>query len=168
MHKNKPGCSDPRRCQQTVRTMLAAINYYFTVVVFLVASWSIFIAFFLLHFNEAKFLENRWTNPVGDLLIFGIGGLFITVALIVYAQEVVRIARKLEREGVIVQGVIIDRWVEESGEAYVYCIGYRFSYMESMWVGKNVVESSPYNKLEIGDSVEILFLPRNPSISRIQ
>ena len=122
-----------------------------------------------LYFDEEKYFEHLWTNPDAHLILglaLGICGLIITGILIAQTREQLRIARELEQKIITAPGMITDKWVDESGETC--CVGYQFSYMGSMWVGKKQTLRTEYDKRQIGDSVAIRFLPHNPSISRIQ
>lgn len=173
MHKNKPGRSDSKYYEQAASlcmTMHDARLGCLLLVAFLSVGWGVYVALLFGNSNEGISLGNLWANfdshPV-FFLVYGIFGAFITVSLIAGHQDVMRIASELELQGITIKGVIIDRWVESEGEGGCYFVGYQFSYMDSIFAGKQRAASYPYNKLQIGDSVEIRFLPRNPLISLV-
>jgi len=175
---NKSRDSDPRRCQQAAApTMREARSYYLFVIALLAVGWGFFVVGLVWLFNKAKPLENLWTGTQANLtelcikgsIVAGWGLLFLFSTLVLYtsAREQLRIASELEREGITAPGAIIDKWTAR-GEGTSYFVGYRFNYMGNTWVGRDIVKSSSYNQLQIGDSVVIYFLPRNPRVSRTE
>ena len=163
MKKKEPGNLNPRQCQQGVRTISEAkrrVQAFATVVAILapIVGWGIFMSV----------ADPKREEPLISYLMWGLT-FFILGSQLFIAVEELRIAKELEREGIKVMGVIIDKW-----EAYVewgslFYAGYRFSYMDSLWVGQTSIATlSAYNKLQTEDSVTIRFLPRDPCISRIE
>jgi hypothetical protein len=124
------------------------------------------LGFFVLHIFVTKpvLFPQAYIEAIGGGCV-----LFTIMVLITNAKKRLWEAREFERDGITVQGVIIDRWEEELAEGGINTyVGYHFSYKDSMWTGKKIAGSSPYKKLVQGDSVTIRFLPSNPNISRIE
>jgi hypothetical protein len=90
------------------------------------------------------------------------------IAVIVAALKQLWVSIEFVQKAITVQGVIVGKWEEAASEGSLSYVGYQFSYMGEIWVGKQRAESYPHNIRKIGDSVLISFLPSNPNISRME
>jgi hypothetical protein len=75
-----------------------------------------------------------------------------------------RIAHKLEKNGLLTDGVITDKWVETFERGILYHVRYRFH------DDLDVCESIPKNlcrRLSKGRNVPIRYLKENPLVSRL-
>lgn len=170
MHINEPKNADPRHCDIEMLTMWEAGVVCLLVIVCMVFIWVMTVFECSGRFNEAGFLDVWLTSPQAIHMGCAGLGLFAMVVLIGVTQEGLRIAWEFERDGITVQGEIIDKWEEDAGGegGTDFFVGYQFSYMDASWVGKKTANYSRYNKLQIGDYVTIRFLSRDPSISRME
>jgi hypothetical protein len=72
-------------------------------------------------------------------------------------------ARKLDREGSVTRGKIVDLWKEEFKREVAYYVAYQFGDGFRAW---QTVGPSLFDKLRIGDAVMVRFLPDAPQFSR--
>ncbi|NOU22412.1 MAG: hypothetical protein HOO93_11630 [Methyloglobulus sp.] len=163
MHKNEPNNADPRHCHiKEPKTVYDAKQYCLGIVILstFVLGFFVLRIFVTAPTGFQAFMEDNW----GCLALFVIMGVVITEA-----KKRLRKAKEFEKNGITVQGMIVDKWEDTGceGEVYTY-VGYSFNYLDSLWAGKKNADSSPYNKLQIGDCVTIRFLPGDPSISKIE
>jgi hypothetical protein len=101
----------------------------------------------------------------------GMGGLFSLIGLSMIGQGVrrVRNASQLAMEGQITQGLIVDRWTEKDSDGdTVYVIAYRFNAPghASVTVAE-YFHRGLFDKLQIGQSVRVRYLPDRPEICRL-
>jgi hypothetical protein len=73
-------------------------------------------------------------------------------------------ALNLEYTGAITRGSILDKWaVEDKGTLHYYV---RYSYLSGL-NAKQKVNKTTFHQLECGDHIEVLYLSRDPSLSRL-
>lgn len=169
MHQNKPVSFDPRRCQhKEPMTVYGAREYYIGMVIIITFILG-FFAYLLRNFVK----ESMWPDALIVIIWSGFP-LFPVTGLFSNAKKQLRIAEEFKINGINVQGMIVDKWEWKGsswegyeGELYTF-VGYNFSYLGRLWTGRKIADSSPYNKLQIGDCVTIRFLPSDPSISRME
>ena len=104
-----------------------------------------------------------------DLLIGSLLFSLLSLPIAFYSMSIWLNHRKLDYTGLLVQGVIIDKWDvsdSESGIVTGACVAYQFSYLGSVWTGMGEVHS--FVCLILENSVTIRFLPNNPAISRME
>jgi hypothetical protein len=99
------------------------------------------------------------------LVRIGMGLFVLLLALIlsVAAWGLFQTSRKLDREGSVTEGKIIDLWKEEFKKEVAYYVAYQFGDGVRAW---QTVEQSLYEQLRVGDAVMIRFLPGAPQFSR--
>lgn len=148
-------------------TLTDAQEEYLGAIVIISAGWGIFITILVRQLSLEK-MQDLFCNPFWILAALGtLSGLFITAMLLKHAREILRIAQQLEREGVTASGMIVDKWLQESGAGTRCHLVFCFSYMNNIWIGEQLAISAPYQQLQVGDCVTTRFLHHNPRISRI-
>jgi hypothetical protein len=74
--------------------------------------------------------------------------------------------------GQIISGVVVDRWVETGSKRNSYCISYRFQPPHPGSVSRQVTQAEvnykAYQKLNVGDPVQICYLPYKPEVCRLK
>ncbi len=170
--------SDPRFCQQKPAPTTRSAKRGYAFIVFLLAiCWGLF-ALGLVHvLDQVQPLDKLWSSSsairteIGiDAIAVGGWGLLVLVSTLILpasAQAQLRLANEIDRDGVTVQGEIVDKWTFESEET-AYCVGYYFTYLNTTRVGRDTIKSSLFKKLRIGNNVPIRLLPRDPMISRVE
>jgi hypothetical protein len=102
------------------------------------------------------------------LVLFVLSGL----ALLVWAGVSLRRFILLTFYGQIISGVVVDRWVETGSESNSYCISYRFQPPQPGSVSRQVTQAEvnykAYQKLNVGDPVQICYLPYKPEVCRLK
>ncbi len=165
-HENEPSNADPRRCpQKPAPTLSTAKRYY------------LFLVGLCWLFRAAQPLDKLWTSfPAHQtnlgLQAFAVGcwGLLVLVSTIILCasmQKPLQLAKEIERDGMTVRGEVIDKWTW-GGDVTAYCVGYRFTYLGTTWVGRDTIRASLFKRLKIGNSIAIRFLPRDLRISRVE
>ena len=167
--------SNPKRPKQVAtHTTRYAIGYGIFVLVLLLCSWGIVIGFVLsltVPTGVIRAFERLTAVSQTSLTLFVYGGttsfaffvLISSVILSVGAWAQFQTARELEQSGSIVQGTIVDKWIEVIEGSKLYSVTYRFG---SNWEARTTIKPSAYEKLRVGDAVMVRFLPREPKISR--
>jgi hypothetical protein len=99
------------------------------------------------------------------LVWIGMGLFVLSLALILSAAtwSLFQTARKLDREGSVTRGEIVDLWKEEYKREVAYNVAYQFGDGLRAW---QTVGPSLFEKLHIGDAVVVRFLPDAPQFSR--
>lgn len=71
----------------------------------------------------------------------------------------------MNREQIFTQGILLNRWDEEDEvRGKVSYVSYQFSYKNDVWVGQ---QTEANTNLQIGNKVNIRFLPSLPTISAV-
>ena len=114
----------------------------------------------------------RWARMdtrriVGMLVPLIIGSAFICIGGSSIAKDaMVRIAG----EGTV--GAVLGKRQKVSGSGgrsrTVYSVDYKFTVGPVPYHGTTQVSSSAYNSLKVGEKVDIVYLPRNPDVSRLK
>ena len=92
--------------------------------------------------------------------------LFLVVVVLLTNKS--RIKARLQKEGVVVQGIVLDR-----KRAYVpraimlYTLAYRYSYREAIYEATENVRRSLYEAAYPGKRIAVRCLPEDPAIVRI-
>ncbi len=98
------------------------------------------------------------------VVVFGLIGLLLLVLGVVAARQF-PVAQELDREGVTAKGTIIGKWTRSDDEDRRDCyVAYQFG---DGYAARQQVPLSVYRRLTPGDPVEIRFLRRDPSFSRM-
>ena len=122
--------------------------------------------------NDFGIVLKTDSADLGLLLPYLVGGAVVglaTLGIVVYTGEInwkqFLKARKLDRNGVIAQGIITDIWSYVLGldGPVVYCVTYRYkgSYEAIAYVKRSI-----FKHLRVGDTLAVRLLPNSPSISR--
>ncbi|MCU0497430.1 MAG: DUF3592 domain-containing protein [Anaerolineae bacterium] len=126
---------------------------------------------FLLHPENRDFLRgqrrNFTTNGNTIMLlfpvIFGLAGLlFFGLGLQQYLAD-----EQLKRDGVITRGIIDDLTIEEDSDDTDYYAFYWFEVNGVAYTRRASLNREQYADLEIGGGVEVIYLPTDPTTSRI-
>jgi hypothetical protein len=100
-----------------------------------------------------------WTTVVMPLV-----GLFLLIIALWQAREL-PVARELDRTGVVGEGVVIGKWTDRSRDESRRCyVAYQHGDSHQ---ARQRVSWSVYRQLELGDTVEVRYLQRDPKRSRM-
>jgi hypothetical protein len=165
MQKIKPSCIDPRKANGSSNTVYDTGSQYFCGVVFHIICWGIYFV------SLRQYIFSHILEYIFNIGFFVFMSMSSAKALI-DAHKQFKIAKELNRDGVNVQAILIDKWVEEENVdgsiVQNYFIGYQFSYMNYTWVNKKKIKPVAYKIMQISQIQAIRFLPRNPEISRLE
>jgi hypothetical protein len=93
------------------------------------------------------------------------GGLFVSIGVwLVYSSWwEIRQARVLARRGEMTGGSLIDRWIETDSDGdKEYCVAFRFAVPGEPEVTTAEYNRKAYNTLQVGDPVQVRYLPGQP------
>jgi len=108
-----------------------------------------------------------WATVLMIVIPFSI--LAIGVGVVVSGLVAVRRFLKIRSGGQLVQGAMIDKWEGRDGEGGIcYYVAYAFRDPTGKVFSSAEQSGMAYNKLNIGDSVDIRYLPENPKISKLE
>ena len=99
------------------------------------------------------------------LLLTGATVIGITGLLLVAALQSLKLAWKMEHEGQLVSGRVFKKELRQDGRKSFYQISYGVD--EQLRFVERVSESN-YQRLNVGDAIEIRFLPGHPDIARLE
>lgn len=99
-------------------------------------------------------------------LIMPAVGLFL-LAVSVWVAKEYPVARELDRDGVLAEGVVLEKWVkrdsdDDTRDCYV---AYQFGDQHG---AVQKVSSKTYRILQLGDTVDVRYLRRDPKLSRME
>lgn len=114
---------NPRKCQHwAVITLKEARKNYRNAVVFVrgMVAVDIVLVFYIemiRSLDEANLFDYYINHKdIWLSIIFGFLGIFIAISLVTHTQKQLKIASKLDQDGLIVEGLIVDKWAEWIGE----------------------------------------------------
>lgn len=116
-----------------------------------------------LAYGVLKAIDTGLSNWVG--VVMPLVGLFLLV-LAVLAFRDLRLAREMDSSGEITEGVIVGKrsTTDSEGDRTRY-LAYEFG---EGFGAEQQVGAAVYRQLEIGDTVEVCYLPRDPNVSRME
>jgi hypothetical protein len=131
--------------------------------------WTLFWAADLLlvggGITAALVLTARYTGILGAILVsFAILANLVGLSILGYQLAQWRNALRLARRGSTSQGRVIERWTEHNGQVHEYYIAYQAGEDHS---AHQQVSAEDYEALQVGDTVQVRAVPRNPRISRL-
>lgn len=117
----------------------------------------------LIAYGVLRIIDTGLSNWVG--VVMPLVGLFLLV-LAVLAFRDLRLAREMDRSGEIIEGVIVGKrsTTDSEGDRTRYLV-YEFG---EGYGAEQQVGAAVYRQLEIGDKVEVCYLPRDPNVSRME
>jgi hypothetical protein len=74
---------------------------------------------------------------------------------------------RLSLSGAVGQAVIVDTEIDDSGDSTSYVLVYEYRVAGQVYTQRDTVDRNRYVSTDIGDSVEILYLPTQPTDSRL-
>ena len=99
------------------------------------------------------------------LLLVGASVIGLTGLLLIAALQNIRLAWKMEREGQVTSGKVLKKELRQNGSKYLYQLVYGLN--EEIRFIERIPESE-YQRLNVGDAVELRFLPGHPDIARLE
>jgi hypothetical protein len=121
---------------------------------------------------EVARLEQVFGRPSPfNFCISGMGGLFTLIGLVMIGGSLrsLYIARQLTSRGQPAEGVLVDRWTDTDSEGdKTYIVAYRFSPPGGPPVTAAEYSRKAYDTCQIGDSVEVRYLPAKPETCRLE
>jgi hypothetical protein len=131
--------------------------------------WTLFWAADLLlvggGITAALLLTARYMGILGAILVsFAILANLVGLSILGYQLAQWPNALRLARRGTISEGRVIERWTEYNGQTQEYYIAYQSSAGHS---AHQQVSAEDYAALQVGDTVQVRYVPRNPRISRL-
>jgi hypothetical protein len=88
------------------------------------------------------------------------------LSLVFGVREIFVIRPSLVSEGVPIIVNYIDRYIESTGDGTFYSLAYNYTVDNQVYRRSYTVSKHFYDSTEIGDTVQIHYLPHNPNISR--
>ena len=171
MDNNKPEHIDLRNCEQRTE-LITSLQHggesFRSMVNFLTVSWAIYAALLLLDSIHLGSLELALKNDAAIFFWFGAIGLYISYNFITESRDTLKLVTELELDGINAAGMVIDKWRDLNTDWELNYIGYKFSYMNNIYMGRRRVTPEQNNKLHVGDHVVIRFLPHEPQTSFMQ
>jgi len=76
-------------------------------------------------------------------------------------------ARKLDREGILTDGVIIDKWKSRGGFSSYHNLGYRYG-EKNTYSAYQQVRNRTFRSFALLDKVKVRHLPNDPDASRLE
>lgn len=117
--------------------------------------------------------QSEFEPPFGSLVWVGLPLLFMLVGLGIgiWGGRELKQALALDNRGQIIEGVIFERWVADPYRRPP-CVAYYFDLLGQPNGRSRVVRAeynrTAYNTYQVGDSVQIRYLPDNPEICRLE
>jgi len=115
------------------------------------------------------FMENQSTVDIliGSVFILvGVMAVGGSLVILMPALRQLWLSIKLERHGQIVDGTVVEKYLEKDKE------GKRFGFIACVFNGNYLLEQNVvtdvYEKLLEGDTIAIRCLPQNPAIARLE
>jgi hypothetical protein len=99
------------------------------------------------------------------------GGLFVLIGVwLVYSSwQGIYTARVLARRGEVTTGRVTDSWIETDSDGdKAYCVAFCFAEPGQPEITTAEYNRKAYNTLQVGDPVQVRYLPGNPNICRLE
>lgn len=121
------------------------------------------IGFGLLGYGVLRIIDSGLQNW-GSIAMAAIGLLLLVLA--VPAFKSLRLARELDSSGETTAGVVVGKHSrsDSDGDRTLF-VAYQFG---EGYGAEQKVSAAVYRQLQVGDGVEVLYLPRDPNISRME
>lgn len=129
--------------------------------------------YFLLQPANANFLSGK-SRSISQELGMGCGLLFMVPFMLVgifvlgMAFNDFQHYNTLSERGAVGQGEVTDKHISEGDDSDSYYIAYRFSHETTAYTAEDDVDKRFYENVEQGQTVEVLYDPRNPTLSALQ
>ena len=115
-------------------------------------------------FTYAPQTLSMWISGIAGLLLV-IFLISFPLYLIIQAIRYYREARALNQNGILTKGYIVEKWVEDTGSKFVYCV--RYQYLRHIHAIQVVTEDA-FQQLTQGQDVSVSILEHLPHVSRIR
>jgi hypothetical protein len=121
------------------------------------------------------FAARDWSSfsPLGCIFMLP----FVVIPLLIVSWQVWMLVKgvrdwqrikMLEARGQLAPGVMLDRWIRR-GRGVAYCVAYYFELpWESAPVVRAEMNAEAYRAYQVGDSVQVRYLPDNPKVCRLE
>ena len=163
---NEPSPASPL---VVVKPTFLRVKAFYTIFVAIIFIASLFLALVML-VNGISFLKLH-----GSASDYFIGAAFILVGAMALAGSLVIflpalnqlwLAIQLERQGQVVTGTVIEKYLEKDKE------GKRYGFITCVFNGNYLLEQNVptnlYEQLMEGDGISIRCLPKNPNVARLE
>lgn len=121
------------------------------------------------------FAARDWSNSSPFDFIFMLP--FVVIPLLIVGWQVWLLVKgiqswqkvtALEARGQLASGVMLDHWVRR-GRGVAYCVAYYFELpWQSVPVVRAEMNADAYRTYQVGDSVQVRYLPENPQVCRLE
>jgi hypothetical protein len=109
-----------------------------------------------------------------SLMIFIISGslvLIFSFAIFMKGIQATRRTRLLQSQGLISQGVVLDRWENAKNNSSAFVIAYTFEVhlprLGYPWISHAEINRAAYEVLQRGDPLRVRYLPQDPEICQL-
>lgn len=116
---------------------------------------------------RAVALSTQGKVAIGFGLLFLAGGCVLSVMGYRSLTQTQERQRMIREEGVETQGDVVRKWVSSGGKSRTYRIVYRFNVDGRIYQRSAVVGRDDYDRTNIGDKVQLRYVPANPLFSRL-
>jgi hypothetical protein len=145
---------------------LRLIYAAFSLVIFIA---SVFLAILMADNGLSNMLhaENSRSYIVG--MAFLVGGVIAVIGSAVFlfpALVQVWLAFQLEREGVIIDAVVIQKRLEKDQNGRLFCF-IVYSYNNEFYIKQAIIQAE-YEQLKEGEMVKVRYLPKSPATARLE
>jgi ABC-type uncharacterized transport system fused permease/ATPase subunit len=147
-------------------TYKKALSYLLFSIFILIASvvmTALFTTDLSQQFNSSL-LQNEIQVNYPIAIIFGLVLLGGSIISLLMAIKNYYVALKLEKNGDLAEGIIINKWVDTLERRALYYVSYRFHEDMEAW---DVISKGLYQNLSKGCNVPIRYLQHDPSVSRL-
>ena len=94
---------------------------------------------------------------------FALVGFLLTLGVI----QNIGLTLQLSMSGVVGQAVITDMQIDDSDDSTTYELVYEYRAIGQVYIQRDSVERDVYNATGMGERIDILYLPTEPSVSRV-
>jgi hypothetical protein len=97
--------------------------------------------------------------------------LFFSVPIFIKGIQSARLNRHLQSQGLITQGVVLDRWENTQNNSSAFVIAYTFEVhlprLGYPWISHAEINRAAYEVLQRGDLLRVRYMPQDPEICQL-